>query len=116
MLLRDIYNKLEQLGGFTTNLDDLTEEQEDFLNENNEYGIDLDDLLCIIDDYSYSDFAEICGIYKDEYDLGYNEFTSLYSLEPQLKNYIDFERFGSDLLYDEFYYQLSNGEIVYISL
>lgn len=30
MLLRDIYNKLEQLGGFTTNLDDLTEEQEDF--------------------------------------------------------------------------------------
>ncbi len=62
MLLRDMYKELEELGGFSTNLEDLTEEQIDFLEENNEYDINLEELLDIIEDYSYSEFAEICAI------------------------------------------------------
>lgn len=116
MLLRDMYKELEELGGFSTNLEDLTEEQIDFLEENNEYDINLEELLDIIEDYRYSEFAEICAIYRDVEELAYQEISDVYNIPDTIMHYIDLKQFGEDLLDDEFYYELSSGEVVYISL
>lgn len=116
MLLKDMYKELEELGGFSTNLEDLTEEQIDFLEENNEYDINLEELLDIIEDYSYSEFAEICAIYSDVEELAYQEISDVYNIPDTIMHYIDLKQFGEDLLNDEFYYELSSGEVVYIGL
>ena len=88
MLLRDMYKELEELGGFSTNLEDLTEEQIDFLEENNEYDINLEELLDIIEDYSYSEFAEICAIYRDVEELAYQEISDVYNIPDTIMHYI----------------------------
>lgn len=116
MLLNEMYNKLEELGGFSTKIEDLNDEQLDFLNDNNEYNIELEDLLDIIDNYSYSNYAEINGLYKDLEELAEETIKSYYDIDENLLYYIDLEKFGSDLLNDEFYYELSNGEIAYICM
>lgn len=116
MLLNEIYNKLEELGGFSTKIEDLSEEQLDFLDDNNEYNIELEDLLNIIDDYSYTNYAEICGLYKDLEELAEETIRSYYDINENLLYYIDLEKYGSDLLNDECYYELSNGEIAYVCM
>lgn len=116
MLLRDMYKELEELGGFSTNLEDLTEEQIDFLEKENEYNINLEDLLDAIDNYSYSKEAEICGTFNDVEDLAYQELSDLFNIPENIMNYMDLERFGEDLLEEECYYELSNGRILYIGL
>lgn len=117
MVLNDMYNKLEELGGFSTDIQDLNDEQLDFLNDNNEYNIDLEDLLDIINyGYSYSSYAEICGLYDSVEELAEETIKSYYDIDENLLYYVDLEKFGNDLLDDEFYYELSNGQIVYVCM
>lgn len=116
MLLKEMYEELEKLGGFSTNLENLTEEQIDFLEGNNEYNIDLGDLLNIINKYFELEDTEIMYIYNDKYELGYDEVKRLSSIPDYLEPYFDFEEFGEALLQDDYYYELSDDRIAYICL
>lgn len=116
MVLNEMYNKLEELGEFSTKIEDLNEEQLDFLDDNNEYNIELEDLLNIINSYSYTNYAEICGLYESVEELAEETIKSYYDIDDNLLYYIDLEKFGNDLLDNEFYYELSNGEIAYVCM
>ena len=116
MLLCDMYNELNKMGGFVNDTNKLTDEMIEFLDNNNEYNLDLQDLLNIIDDYYMNEYAEICAIFENEADLGYEEISNFMNIPDYLENYIDYEKFGEDLLNDEPYCYLSDGKIAYISL
>lgn len=91
------------------------EEEKEYLMD--EYNLDEDDIERIFDKYSldYRDRAVVGGIYDDAYDLGYNEAWSLGYVNDNdsiTMRYFDFEAFGDDLKYDEYYCELSDGRIV----
>lgn len=116
MLLKEMYKKLEDLGGFPVSIDNLNEEQEEFLENNNEYDIELEDLLDIINDYSCIDYAEINGIYRNVEEMAEEMIESCYDIPDTLLFYMDLEKLGNDMLDDDNYYELSNENIAYISL
>lgn len=114
MLLSEMYDELENLGGFTTDIEELSQEQIDFLEENDEYEIGIEDLLDIINDYSFNG-AEICGLYNSVEELAENTLAELYDIPDNIVSYFDFEKFGNDLLMEEGYCELYDGRVAYIA-
>lgn len=116
MLLKDMFDELEKLGGFNLDINKLNDEQIDFLEQNDDFEIGISDLLDIIDTYKNSDYAEICGVYKDETDLAMETVDMYGNILEFLQDYIDYEGLGNALLEDEIYYMLFDGRIAYIGL
>ena len=81
-----------------------------------EYNLDEDDIETIFDNYGldYRDRAVVGYVFKDAYDLGYEEAWSFGYIEHNslMERYFDFEKFGEDLLENEEYMQLSDGRCV----
>ncbi len=117
MIIKEMYEELENLGGFTTNIEELNQEQLDFLEENNDFDIDMGDLLDIIDEYSYSDEAEISEVYESPEEFGRQELEDLYNIPDFLYFYIDLDGVGNAMIDgDEGCYRLGDDKIAYISL
>ena len=82
-----------------------------------EYGLDDDDIDMIFNNYylDYRDRGVVGCIFKDEYDLGYEEAWALGYVghnDSIAERYFDFESFGEDIANDEYHCQLSDGRIV----
>ena len=85
-----------------------------------EYNLDEDDIETIAGNYGldYRDRSIVGSIFKDYYDLGYEEAWSLGYVNNNdsiASRYFDFEAFGEDLANDENYCELSDGRIVSLS-
>ena len=87
----------------------------------NEYNLDEQEVLDIFDEYTepYRDRGIISYVYEDYEDLGYETAWSYgyigRDLENVMERYFDFEKFGEDLAEEEWYYELSDGRIVYLN-
>ena len=104
----------------------LSEEAEEFFEQiqgeereylMDEYNLDDDDIDMIFDNYhlDYRDRGVVGYVFKDVYDLGYEEAWSLGYVDNNdsiVSRYFDFESFGEDLSNDEHYCELSDGRIV----
>ena len=82
-----------------------------------EYGLDEEELEMIINEYSldYCDRGIIGYVWRDSEELAMEYLTSCYTIPSYLEGYIDYERFGNDLVnedYDHRYIELSDGRIV----
>lgn len=82
-----------------------------------EYGLDEDDIDKIFDNYSldYRDRGVVGCVFKDVYDLGYEEAWSLGYVNNRdsiASRYFDFEEFGEDLADDEYHVLLDDGRVV----
>lgn len=82
-----------------------------------EYGFDEDDIDKIFDNYGldYRDRGVVGCVYKDTYDLGYEEAWSLGYVNNRdsiASRYFDFEAFGEDLADDECHVLLDDGRVV----
>lgn len=81
-----------------------------------EYGLDDNDIDTIFDKYylEYRDRGVVGYVYKDTYDLGYEEAWSLGYVKKGdyiSERYFDFEAFGEDLVNDEGYCLLDDGRV-----
>lgn len=95
--------------------EEVVEEEKEYLMD--EYNLDEDDIEIIFDNYGldYRDRAVVGYVFKDAYDLGYEEAWSLGYVRNDdsiVSRYFDFEAFGEDLKYDENYCELADGRIV----
>lgn len=82
-----------------------------------EYGLDDDDIDKIFDNYSldYRDRGVVGCVFKDTYDLGYEEAWSLGYVNNNdtiASRYFNFEEFGEDLAEDEYHVLLDDGRVV----
>ena len=66
-------------------------------------------------DLDYRDRAIIDYVYDDAYELGESEINNCYNIPENLIKYVDFEKFGNDLIDDEYYVELYDGRIVYLN-
>ena len=94
--------------------EEIQAEEREYLME--EYGLDDDDIDMIFDNYGlvYRDRGVVGCVFKDTYDLGYEEAWSLGYVDNNnsiASRYFDFEAFGEDLANDEYYCKLSDGRI-----
>ena len=95
--------------------EEVIEEEKEYLMD--EYSLDEEDIEIIFDNYGldYRDRAVVGYVYKDAYDLGYEEAWSLGYVDNKnsiASRYFDFEAFGEDLKNDENYCELADGRIV----
>jgi hypothetical protein len=95
--------------------EEVIEEEKEYLMD--EYSLDEEDIETIFDNYGldYRDRAVVGYVYKDAYDLGYEEAWSLGYVDNNdsiASRYFDFEAFGEDLKDDENYCELADGRIV----
>lgn len=117
MLLKKMYDELEKLGGFKTDVNKLNEKQINFLEKNNKYYIENEELLNIIADFYTDESAEIEIVYENVEDLAEQELNNGYTIPEFLENYIDYEELGNDMINDyEGYRQLEDDRVAYISL
>jgi len=67
--------------------------------------------------YEYRDRAIITCVYAGAYELGESEIDDCFNVEEFIKKYIDFEKFGEDLISnnDDRYIELQDGRIVELS-
>lgn len=91
------------------------EEEKEYLM--GEHYLDEDDIDTIFDNYGldYRDRAVVGYVFKDAYDLGYEEAWSLGYINNNdsiASRYFDFEAFGEDLKDEEYYCELADGRIV----
>lgn len=112
--LADIIEKLESEENKAL-FEEVIEEEKEYLMD--EYNLDEDDIETIFDNYGldYRDRAVVGYVFKDAYDLGYEEAWSLGYVNNNASiasRYFDFEAFGEDLKYDENYCELADGRIV----
>ena len=79
-----------------------------------EYKISDDDIDFIFDNYylDYRDRGIISSIYDNEEDLAKEYLNDIVNIPECLINYIDYERFGIDLLEDESYLRLNDNRVV----
>lgn len=94
---------------------EIQEEEKEYLMEN--FNLDDNDIETIFDSYGldFKDRAIIICMYSDVYDLGYNEAWSLGYVNDNdsiVNRYFDFESFGEDLKYEEYFCELADGRIV----
>lgn len=78
-----------------------------------------DDIEEILNDYSldYKDRSIIGYVYDDVEDLAENEIEQCFDVPDFLTNYIDYSKFGEDLLQDEeMYKELEDGRVVYYNI
>lgn len=82
-----------------------------------EYSLDEDDIDKIFDNYNleYRDRSVVGCVFKDTYDLGYEEAWSLGYVDVNdsiASRYFNFEEFGEDLAKDEYHVLLDDGRVV----
>lgn len=96
----------------------VVEEEKEYLMS--EYSLNEDDIDTIFNNYGldYRDRAVVGHVFKDVYDLGYEEAWSLGYIDNRnsfMEKYFDFEKFGEDLANDsESYCKLTDGRYVYL--
>lgn len=81
----------------------------------NEWNLSEDDIEEILDNYrlDYKDRSIIGYIYDDVEDLAENEIEQCFNVPDYLTNYIDYSKFGEDLLEnEEMYKELEDGRVV----
>jgi len=96
--------------------DTVIQEEREYLSD--EYGLDEEDINEIFDTYylDYRDRGIVSYVYKDAYDCGYEEAESLGITDSRrddiASRYFDYERFGEDLIEDEYFLELSDKRVV----
>lgn len=115
-IVQVIYNKLqsEEAEKFKKNI--MENEKEIMMDE---WNLSEDDIEEILDNYSldYKDRSIIGYVYDDVEDLAENEIEQCYDIPNFLENYIDYSKFGEDLLEDgERYKELEDGRVVYYNI
>ena len=84
-----------------------------------EYGLDEEDVEDIFNNYylDYRDRSIVSCVFKDTYECGEEEAYSLGYVEQGsiAERYFDFEKFGEDLLEDDWFHQLKDGRVVYLN-
>lgn len=85
----------------------------------NEYSLDYNDIEEIFDNYNleYRDRAVVDYVWADTYELGENYICECCSIKDWLEPYIDYEKFGRDMVNNdrERYVELTDGRIVELS-
>ena len=118
--LTEIINKLLSEENNTL-FEEVQQEEAEFLRD--EYALYEEELEAIFDKYylDYRDRAVVGCIFKDAYDLGYEEAYSLGIIDNHMEKsgfdygrYFDFEKFGEDLTEEESYCELPDGRIAYL--
>lgn len=110
--IKAIYNKLqsEEAEKFEKNI---MRDEKDIMME--EWDLSEDEIKEILDDYcyDYKDRAIIGYVYDSVEELAENEIEQCFSIPDFLTNYINYSKFGEDLLQDEDRYkELPSGRIV----
>lgn len=80
-----------------------------------EYALDEEDVEEVFDNYNnndYFDMSIIAIVWHDTYDVAKNYVDSCCNIESWLTNYIDYEELGEELVYDGYYYILSDDRVV----
>lgn len=98
--------------------------EESIMNNEKEIIMDIwnlseDDIEEILNDYSldYKDRSIIGCVYDDVEELAENEIEQCCDIPDFLENYIDYSKFGEDLLEDrEIYKELEDGRVVYYNI
>lgn len=83
------------------------------------WNLSEDEIEEILNDYSldYKDRSIIGYVYDDLEELAENEIEQWFDVPDFLENYIDYSKFGEDLLEDgEIYKELENGRVVYYNI
>lgn len=118
MTIKEMYNTLVDLGGFTSRASELNKKQERFLLamiEEDGNDIDIDDFLEIIAEYRNYDDAEINFAYYNSEEL-VDGILDDYNVPYFIQSFIDYERLGEVLLEDERYFELKDGRILVIEV
>ena len=89
-------------------------EEDEWLKE--EYDLDDEDIELIHDTYggNYFDRAIVGRVYNDSYEVAEEYLDDCCSIEEWIKNYIDYDKMGDDLINDGYFAELSDGR--YVSL
>ena len=118
--LTEIINKLLSEGNNAL-FEEVQQEEAEFLRD--EYALYEEELEAIFDKYylDYRDRAVVGCVFKDAYDLGYEEAYSLGIIDNHMEKsgfnygrYFDFEKLGEDLTEEESYCELPDGRIAYL--
>lgn len=114
--IQPIYDKLqsEEAEKFENNI--MYDEKEIMMEEWNLSEDDIEEILdnCYLE---YKDRAVIGYVYDDVEELAENEIEQCFDVPDFLTNYIDYSKFGEDLLQDEERYkELEDGRIVVYSV
>lgn len=94
----------------------IIEEEKEYLQ--NEYNLSDEDLNYIYDNYSlsYQDRGILSTVFDTIEEAGEEYYDNTESTSnDRLKAYIDFEKYGNDLLDSEFYLELPSGRIAYLN-
>lgn len=113
--IQPVYDKLLSTDNVAL-FEEVQEEEKEFLM--NEYGLDETEIEDIFDNYylEYRDRSVVSAIYNDASDLGYEEAESLGYMNNDIQaRYFDYEKFGEDLVNEEWYHRLEDGRVVRLS-
>lgn len=95
----------------------IQESEKEFLME--EYELSEDDVEDIFNNYcgEYRDRSIVSCVFKDTYECGYEQAYSLgyVSRNTTVERYFDFEKFGEDLIEDDWFHKLDDGRVVYLN-
>lgn len=118
--IQPVYDKLQSEEA-TAFFKEIQKEEVEYLME--EYGLSENEVYEIFDEhpYKYRDRGIICCIYGNVKDLGREEAINLgyisFKANDVISKYFDFERFGQDLVDNDYaYHQLEDGRVVYFNL
>lgn len=118
-LIKDIqviYDKLESTEAEKFEKNIMNNEKEIMMDI---WNLSEDDIKEILNDYSldYKDRSIIGCVYDDVEELAENEVEQCCDIPDFLTNYIDYSKFGEDLLEDrEIYKELDDGRVVYYNI
>lgn len=118
-LIKDIqviYDKLESTEAEQFKQNIMDDEKEIIMDM---WNLSKDDIEEILNGYSsdYKDRSIIGYVYDDVEELAENEIEQYCDIPDFLENYIDYSKFGEDLLQDEeMYKELEDGRVVYYSI
>lgn len=114
--IQSVYDKLLSVENEEL-FNEVIEEEKEYMMD--EYEFDEDDIEQIFDEYylDYRDRGIVSCVFRDTYDLGYEEAYSLGYIERNsvAERYFDFDQFGKDLLEEEQYIELNDGRVVYLN-
>lgn len=110
--IQDIYTKLQSAEAEQFEKDIMDNEKEIMMEQ---WNLSEDDIEEILDNYrlDYKDRSIIGYVYDDIEDLAENEIEQCFNVPDYLTNYIDYSKFGEDLLEnEEMYKELEDGRVV----
>lgn len=110
--IQPVYDKLksEEAAAF---FEEIQAEEVEYLTE--EYGLSEEEVQEIFDAYSYEckDRGIVDYIYDDVEELGRDEACEIFNLDGRISKYFDFEKFGQDLVDEDYmYHELEDGRVV----